>query len=248
MPFYSNFIHTITSWQYKLNAIVSSNLRSFETDDSLMGIFIILGISFIYGVIHAAGPGHGKALVGFYFLKEGGSYKKVFKIGYLIAIIHATSALLFTFGVYFLLNTLFSRTFHQISKVSITISAILIIIVGFYLIYEAYKHKNERDKKIEKSNKSDLAIALSAGVVPCPGVMTITLFSISLGHTILGIASAMVMSIGMGLTISLAGIFSVALQKKNANAFGKYGYILESLAALLIIGLGSFLLIGSLNR
>lgn len=247
MPSYSEFIHTITSWQYKLNAIVSSHMRSFESEDSLMGILIILGISFVYGVIHAAGPGHGKALVGFYFLKEGGSYKRVFKMGYLIATIHATSALLFTFGVYYLLNTIFSRTFREISQISVTVSAVLIIIVGCYLIYEAYKHKNERDKEVKASKKSDFAIAFSAGVVPCPGVMTITLFSISLGHIFLGVASAVVMSIGMGLTISLAGIFSVALQKKNANAFGKYGYILESFAALLIIALGVFLLLGSLG-
>lgn len=247
MNIYNDFIHTITSWQYKLNAIVSSNLRSFENENAFIGVAIILGISFIYGVIHAAGPGHGKALVGFYFLKEGGNYKRVFKMGYLIAFIHATSALLFTFGIYYLLDTLFSRTFRDISKVSLTISAVLIILVGFYLIYEAYKHKKEKDKEVKPSNKSDLAIAFSAGVVPCPGVMTITLFSISLGHTIVGIASAIVMSIGMGLTISLAGIFSVALQKKNANAFGKYGYILESFAALLIIALGVFLLLGSLG-
>jgi ABC-type nickel/cobalt efflux system permease component RcnA len=227
--------------------MVSSQFRSFESDDTLMGVFIILGISFIYGVIHAAGPGHGKALVGFYFLKEGGNYKRVFKMGYLIAFIHATSALLFTFGVYYLLDTFFSRTFHQISKISIIISAFLIIIVGLYLLYQAYKHKSEKDKKVTQSNKSDLAIAFSAGVVPCPGVMTITLFSISLGHIALGVASAVIMSIGMGLTISFAGIFSVAIQKKNANAFGKYGYMLESFAALLIIGLGTFLLLGSLG-
>ncbi len=245
--YYKDFIHTITTWQYELNSIVSSNFRTLEDEDSILGIFIILGISFIYGVIHAAGPGHGKALVGFYFLKEGGNFKKVFKMGYLIASIHATSALLFTFGVYYLLNTLFSRTFHEISKISITISAILIIAVGFYLIYEAYKHKKQKDKKIKTSKRSDLAIAFSAGIVPCPGVMTITLFSISLGHVLLGVTSAFVMSIGMGLTISLAGIFSVALQKKNANAFGKYGHILETFAASMIIGLGVLLLLSSLG-
>ena len=245
--FYSNFIRLLTQWQYKLNTLVSGNLRELE-GDAVWGTVTILGIAFLYGVIHAAGPGHGKALVGFYFLKQGGSFKKAFKMGYLIALVHATSALLLTFLVYYLIETLFTKTFHNIAHISMIISAILIILVGLYLIYEAYKHRRERDEEVSISDKSDLAVAFSAGIVPCPGVMTITLFAISLGHIVTGIATALVMSIGMGLTISLAGIFAVGLQKRGGNAFGKYGYLLEFFAAMLIIGLGIFLLLANLSH
>ena len=245
--FYANFIRLITQWQYKLNALVSGSLRELESD-AVWGIVTILGISFLYGVIHAAGPGHGKALVGFYFLKQGGSFKKAFKMGYMIAVIHATSALILTFIVYYLIETFFTKTFHNISHTSMIVSAILIILVGFYLVYEAYKHRKAHDEKVTVSGKSDLAVAFSAGIVPCPGVMTITLFAISLGHIGTGVATAVVMSIGMGLTISLAGIFAVGLQKRSGNAFGKYGYLLEYIGAALIIGLGIFLLLANLSH
>jgi nickel/cobalt exporter len=244
---YGSFIRLISSWQYKLNSLVSDNLRGIEEGD-FWGVLAVLGIAFAYGVIHAAGPGHGKALVGFYFLRKGGSVKKAFKIGYMIALVHAFSALVLTFVVYYLLQTLFSQTFRELSHVSMLISAVLILLVGLYLVYEAHAHRKARDEEVTKTGKSDLAVAFSAGVVPCPGVMTIVLFAISLGHMLVGIASALVMSIGMGLTISLAGIFSVALQKRGGNAFGKYGYLLEYLAALLIIGLGFFLLLSALSQ
>jgi nickel/cobalt exporter len=243
---YGSFIRLLSTWQYKLNSLVSGNLRGIEEGD-LWGVLAVLGIAFVYGVIHAAGPGHGKALVGFYFLRKGGSVKKAFKIGFMIALIHALSALGVTFVVYYLLQTLFSQTFRELSHVSMLISAVLILLVGFYLLYEAYAHRKARDETVGTSGKSDLAVAFSAGVVPCPGVMTITLFSISLGHMLVGIASALVMSIGMGLTISLAGIFSVGLQKRSGNAFGRYGYLLEFIAALLIVMLGLFLLLSALS-
>jgi len=245
MQTYNSFIQTITSWQYELNRIVATNLRSVD-DFNLIGISTVLGIAFIYGVIHAAGPGHGKALVGFYFLKQGGSVKKAFKMGYMIAIIHAISALVLTFSLFYIIKTIFSKAFHNINHISMTISAILIIIVGLYLIYEAYSGRRCSDKLIKQNKKSNFAVALSAGIVPCPGVMTITLFAISLGHIITGVATAIVMSIGMGLTISLAGIISVGIQKRGNNAFGKYGYLLEFFAAVLIIGLGVVLLLSSL--
>jgi nickel/cobalt exporter len=244
---YGSFIRLISVWQYKLNSLVSGNLRGIEQGDAAWGILAVLGIAFAYGVIHAAGPGHGKALVGFYFIRRGGSVKKAFKIGYMIATVHTISALGLTFVVYYLLQTFFSQTFRELSHVSMLISAVLILLVGLYLIYEAYAHRKAHDEEVTTSGRSDLAVAFSAGVVPCPGVMTITLFSISLGHILVGIASALVMSIGMGLTISLAGIFSVGLQKRSGNAFGNYGYLLEYFAALLIIGLGIFLLLSSLS-
>jgi len=49
------------------------------------------------------------------------------------------------------------------------------------------------------------------------------------------------MSIGMGLTISLAGILSIALSKKGGGFLEKKGYILQMLSGILIVILGIFL-------
>jgi nickel/cobalt exporter len=239
---YASILKTITMWQYQLNMEVSSAIRDYSSEGSWYAIGTVLLIAFAYGLIHAAGPGHGKALVGAYFINNRGSYAKALKIGYLIAVIHSLSALILTFSVYFLIEGIFSRTFHDVSHIGMKISSILVIIIGFYLIYEAYKDRNMQEQA-GTTAKSDFAVALSAGIVPCPGVMTISLFSISMGFYILGIASAIVMSIGMGLTISLAGILSVRLSRSGASLISKYGYLLQYFGALLVIILGLFLAI-----
>ncbi len=58
----------------------------------------------------------------------------------------------------------------------------------------------------------------------------------------LGVLAAITMSIGMGLTISLAGIFSIAINKKFGGLLGNKGYLLEMFGALIIFCLGLFLL------
>ena len=246
--FYGAFLKSLTMWQYKLNMLISSNIRAMEGEDVMIASLTILGIAFIYGVIHAAGPGHGKALVGFYFLRNGGSYKKAIKMGYLISLIHATSALVITFTIYFIIEGIFSKTFHEVSHLSMKISAILIMLVGIYLLIETYKERKRQEDTIPTVDKSDFAIAFSAGVVPCPGVMTITLFSVSLGHFTLGVMSAVVMSIGMGLTISLAGVLSVLISKQADSKIAKYSYILQYFGALLVLGLGVMLAFGAFNH
>lgn len=40
-----------------------------------------MGIAFVYGLIHAAGPEHGKALVALYFTTNHSDYKVVGKSG-----------------------------------------------------------------------------------------------------------------------------------------------------------------------
>jgi len=213
MEIYNQFIKQIVLWQYQLNSYISTTIRSINDENNITVSLSILAIAFLYGLIHAAGPGHGKALVALYFTSntKERSYKKAFKMGYMISIIHAISALIFTFGIFYILKTMFRQNFNEFSQIAMQISALMIICVGLYLIYDGYKSKRLKEKKIIRTNKSELAVAFSAGIVPCPGVMTIVLFCIVLKQFILGVLAAIAMSIGMGLTISVAGILSKAL-------------------------------------
>ena len=240
MNLYKEFFNQIVNWQYYLNSSISSYIKSVN-ENGLSAAIVVLGISFIYGLVHAAGPGHGKALVSFYFLSRGGSYKKAIKLGYLISIVHALSALSITFIVYYILHGLFSKTFKELSNISMIISAIMIIAVGIYLFIKAIKAKKEKEQTDFSKEKSEYAVAFAAGIVPCPGVMTIVLFCISAGNLYLGVLSAISMSIGMGFTISLAGILTSYASSKSGNYLKTKGYLLEMFGAIFIILLGIFL-------
>jgi ABC-type nickel/cobalt efflux system permease component RcnA len=243
IEYYNQFIKQLVLWQYDLNREVSGLIRSLNDENSLSVSLMILGIAFLYGMVHAAGPGHGKALVAFYFTSNKSDYKKAFKMGYMISIIHAISALALTFGIFFIIKTMFRQNFNEISNIAMVISSTMIILVGLYIIYSGYQSKKVVEKKIEKVNKSEYGVALSAGIVPCPGVMTIVLFCIVLKEYFLGVLAAITMSIGMGLTISVAGIASIALNKRfNFNA---RAYILEIVGGVLILALGIFLFLGT---
>jgi len=241
IEWYNQLLKQIIIYQYQLNSYISSTIRSLNDDNMYETSLLILGVAFLYGLIHAAGPGHGKALVALYFTSNKSHYRKAFKMGYMISITHAFSALIFTFGIFYILKTMFRRNFNELSNIAMQISAFMIICVGLYLIYEAYKNKYNKELKIEKTNKSEYAVAFSAGVVPCPGVMTIVLFCIMLKQYFLGVLAAITMSLGMGLTISIAGILSILLNKKTSHKLDSKAYILEITGGILILILGVFL-------
>jgi len=244
METYNLLIKKLTMWQYELNHFISSNIKNVDDDSSITISLTVLAIAFLYGLIHAAGPGHGKAIVGFYFSgqrkEEKKSYLQAFEMGYLIAIIHTISALITTFSLYFIIKTMFYKNFRDTYDYILHISSVMIIIVGLYIIYEAYKNKKHKDEET-KITKSKFMVAFTAGVVPCPGVMTITLFSIIQHKYLLGILSAITMSIGMGLTISIAGILGILFNKQTDKFTKNIGYILQMLSGVIIVLLGLFL-------
>jgi ABC-type nickel/cobalt efflux system permease component RcnA len=243
--YYNSFLKLLVEYQYILNKEISSTIRSVNDESSITVSLTVLAIAFIYGLVHAAGPGHGKALVAFYFTSNKSNYKKAFKMGYMIAIVHAISALGVTFGIYFIIKTMFRQNFNEISEISMSISAVMIMLVGLYLIWHSYSHRREKEQNIKKPEKSEYAVAFGAGIVPCPGVMTIVLFCIMLKKFLLGILAAITMSIGMGLTISIAGILSIALNKKAGGFLESKAFILEIIGGFLVLSLGVFLFLAT---
>jgi len=245
MDLYDQFLNQLIQYQFQINKLISSTIRGINDENMLSSSLLVLGIAFLYGLIHAAGPGHGKALVAFYFSTSKNKYSQAFGLGYLISVIHAISALALTFGIFFIIQSMFRQNFNYLSKVSMQISAGMIILVGVYIILSSYLSRQQKENEIEKE-KSKYAIAFSAGIVPCPGVMTIVLFCIMLKQYVLGVLAAITMSIGMGLTISLVGILSISLNKKTNSFFESKGYILEIIGGVLILALG--LLLFSINQ
>ena len=248
---YDGFIRDITKWQYSLRKWYVMNLRGIKKEFNLVITFTILGISFIYGVIHSLGPGHGKAVISSYFISTGEVRRvRAFKMGYLISSIHALSALTITMIIYYVMKVylekrvMLQRSFDETSLVITRISGIIIILAGIYLIYETFFRKESDHHKLSQAGrKRDFAVALSVGIVPCPGVMMIVLFAINMGKLYLGVLSAICMSIGMGFTISLIGVAVIKLKHKLGEGSGKISLLLNITGISFIFIMGVFLLV-----
>src|SRR3546814_4386516 len=56
--------------QRDVNRAITSQLTSIRRGEGPLALWLGLGIAFLYGVAHALGPGHGKAVVASYFLSR----------------------------------------------------------------------------------------------------------------------------------------------------------------------------------
>ena len=101
-------------------------------------LWLLLGMSFAYGVVHAAGPGHGKVVITSYMLASGDTARRGAFLALGAALVQASMAVLLV-G---LLAGVFGLSRAFLSDATITLerfSYALIIVLGLYLIWRTVR-------------------------------------------------------------------------------------------------------------
>ncbi|OHE10457.1 MAG: hypothetical protein A2513_06250 [Sulfurimonas sp. RIFOXYD12_FULL_33_39] len=240
---------------------IKSLFTSIKDEKNPLTYIALLFFAYTYGLIHALGPGHGKTIVASYFLSNDKSYSKALFISLAIGIVHTFSAFLLTLFIYFIVDTFLAQFMDNAVFYTTKISALIIIAIALYLIskkFQAYKQSKKVSAykfsstphvqtcvcpscKVDK-NTTDMALIISAGIIPCPGTVTIFIFSLSLGLYYAGFLSALVMSLGMSTIIFFSALLSVAIRRKTAQSSSRLKKYLEYASLTLILLLGILLL------
>ena len=253
----NHFLAKISFWQHQLNQKMAALTRQAKETGSMKPFFFLFIIAFSYGILHAAGPGHGKAVAASYIISQKGKVVDSLLFANMIAFFHGFSGMFLVLFIYFVLNSSVSGTLLDVSRITQIISYSLILLLGTVLLTKSiylwcrrtvidrrYPDGYTRGRKI-----GSLATAFVVGMVPCPGVVLVMLFSLSLDMIGLGFLLALSMTLGMAVTISAVVVIGTigknlalgALQRRRDLA-GIVGQIIETIAALMIMALGALFL------
>lgn len=222
------------------NAELSSYLENIAEGDWL-AVATLLAFSFAYGVVHALGPGHGKALLSGYLLAHPTvKTSHIFRIGFFIALVHALSALVLSLGATYVIHASATKLLRDVTAPMTQISGALIIVMGCWILFEVFRSR----KQIETvDTKKELSVIILSGIVPCPGVMTLSFFAMTLGELSIGVFAAICMSLGMGLTISLVGFLSSRLKTISPiQTQPIWFWSLRIFGSIMVIGIGVVLI------
>lgn len=253
----SKFFVKIIFWQQQLREKMSNLIREAKTKKSLAPFFILIVSAFAYGAIHSAGPGHGKAVALSYILSCKPSVLQGLIFSNLVALTHGFSGIFFVLIVKYLLQTSISASLETMTSITQIISYSLITCLGLIIFFKSI-YKWTKNKTVHHDNHTKLfanpfITAIAVGIIPCPGVVMVMLFAISLDLTWLGILLGTTISFGMALTVTLivmAGMSGKAavlsLASNHSRILTRLEYMIEATAGLLVACLGFILLMTSL--
>ena len=122
----------ILAKQAEFYRLLSGTIRAAKADGSAG--WTLLGISFLYGIFHAAGPGHGKAVISSYLVANGETAKRGIALSFASALLQALVAVLIVGIAAWALNAT-ARTMCNAEKMIEIASYALIAALGLRLVW-----------------------------------------------------------------------------------------------------------------
>lgn len=243
----------LINWQQQLREKMSALVREFRETGNFLPVLMLLGAGFLYGVVHSAGPGHGKTIALSYILAVKPGLFKAMAFGNILAFTHGLSGILLVLGVKFIFHTGLSGSLADVTHTTQVVSFSLILLLGLFLSAKSVRTRMKRkhpEPEAQPPAPQTILSAVAIGLIPCPGVVMVMIFALSLGLPLVGVAMGLAISAGMALTLSgvtLAGFFG---KSALLNALSGRAAVLEAvetgletLAGLAVTLLGAILLL-----
>lgn len=238
-------------------AIQASFYRSLQTalsglKESGAALWSLLALGFSYGVFHAAGPGHGKAVIAAYLVASERSLLKGFGLSLAAAFLQALVAILLVSTASVLLQaTAATMTRVTVGVELLSFAAVALLgatvtwrkagkLLGVVALARSSRgtspdeacdhvHLPRPDVIDGLSRVREMAgVVLAAGTRPCAGALVILVFALSQGLFAAGMAATLAMAVGTALTtgfVAALAVFAKGFALRIAGGRGAQGAV-----------------------
>lgn len=218
--------------------------ESMRSATDMTGLPALMSLAFLFGVVHALMPGHGKTVLVSYHIGRGARWHEGLTTGTLLAVTHVgTVVVLMLAGV-----AVISRSLAAGGRVPPfeLASAVLITLVGAYLVVRLlrpHSHAQLQDGR---------ALAVATGLVPCPLTTFILTYALARGKLAIGLAAVLSMMLGVILTLAVAAVLArermTSVLARSERFRSRAGWMLEMVGALGVVALGIAMLMGRIGK
>ena len=202
-------------------------MADIKAGGGVAALWIGIWFAFLYGAVHAVGPGHGKMVVASFFVGREAKLWRGVAMGFQIAVTHVVAAVLLVW----LVDISFRHFIGGSPAESIWIRMVsfgLIAGVGLFFFGRAvikavtaaryglhHLHVSSHHHHHDLGHQGLLAFV--AGAVPCTGAIFIMLFALANGMVGTGVILVASISTGMAITMSTFGVISILFRRLVMN-------------------------------
>lgn len=252
---------------------IAGALRSARAGDA-GAVMALLGACFAYGLVHAAGPGHGKVLIGGYGFARKIPMLRLSLIALAASLAQAVTAVVLVYAGVLLLDLGRKALVDVTEAVMAPFSYGAIALIGLWLVWRglrkllrqqvnhAHDHAhNGTDhtcescghahgpslEQVDQVGTLREAIALVAGIAvrPCTGALFVLIITWQMGIAGLGIGGAFAMALGTALVTIFVGLAAGGLRGGVLAGFGASPHFARGVATVEMLAGGIVVFIAS---
>ena len=245
--FWTGIIAWVFEKQRAFHRELTQRLSGLSREQNLLAAWSLILASFLYGVFHAAGPGHGKAVMTGYLLTHRARLLRGLMLACAAALCQGLVALAIVYGLVVLAGWIPRETQDAVSWAE-RMSFFLVALVGAVLIWRALRMLSSLRRPARSGESADQAaacahshgpgldramgakdlrtavgIVLSIGLRPCSGAIIILVFAEVVNLRWAGVAAVLAMSLGTALTVSGLAAIAVTLRDWGGRYLGTGG-------------------------
>lgn len=258
---WGQLFYAVQRWQGEWHRELSRVVAAMRREDAAWWPLVSAG--FVYGILHAAGPGHGKAVVvTFLASQQHGGYRSAVALAVGGALLQAVSAIFWVGVTVGAAQWLIRETVQQVVWAN-RLSILLIAGVGAYIVYRQWQalqrpgchccahhdgaHHHHSPHPQNGSRREQWLAMLGIGLRPCSGAIMALAVAGSWGLWGAGIMMTLAMALGTACTVLLLAVLTVYGRQYvlQESASGKWrdalhgvalmgGVVLVLLAALML--------------
>ncbi len=268
--FFARINREVARFQRDTTREMSQRMRDIRDGETPMALLVGMGLAFLYGVIHAAGPGHGKAVVVGYFLTRQARIGRGLLMGLQISVGHVISAIVIALVADLVFRTVWGTAAAEIRWIQLA-SYALIALIGLYMIVETARggglHSHEHCTIPGHDHSGDSHghshgghghghehrpqswLSLGVGIVPCTGAILVMLYALANGILFAGFVLVAAIAAGMALTMAGLGVLAIVARnamtrwtaQRDEKAGGVLSGIFDYAGGVVITLIGTFL-------
>ena len=228
--FFSQKVRQVIDLQRSMVLGLGRYMADIKAGGGVGALWVGIWFAFVYGAVHAVGPGHGKMVVASFFVGREAKLWRGVAMGFQIAVTHVVAAVLLVW----LVDISFRHFIGGSPAESLWIRMVsfgLIAAIGFLLLsravrkaFTAIRHGLHHLHATGHDHHHDLGhqglLAFVAGAVPCTGAILVMLFALANGMVGTGVILVTAISAGMAITMSGFGVISILFRRLVMNFLG----------------------------
>lgn len=230
-------------WLVAVQEWIYGSIGSYLTDFAAHGRWLTLAqvmpLGIVFGAVHALTPGHSKTLLASYLVGAPLAPLRSLAVSSALAATHVLSALVIALFA----TQLLTRTLVGAGRAPAVedLSRGLLVLAGAWFMLRALRGSHAP----ANVGREGVTVGIMAGLIPCPLTLFAMVLAISRGVPEAGLAFALAMMIGVGMTLGGVALLTLAGRGVMTAAMARLGTSItvtsrafDALAGLLLILFG----------
>jgi nickel/cobalt transporter (NicO) family protein len=186
---------------------LAEHIKAFAAGGGWAAFLGFLPLGVVFGAVHAMTPGHSKSILATYLTGSSAGMGGGLLVSLALSFTHVTMAVLIAWFSLPLVSRMLGSAGDTPALENV--SRGLLGVIGLWMLWSAFFRPPHTH-----GDKEGLVVGMMAGLIPCPLTLFVMTFSISRGVPVAGLLFAVVMMLGVMVTLSITALSAVLFRQQ----------------------------------